>query len=414
MFSVFSTENNKKKTKLCGLCASSEAGGEILRKMINNIQKFLLILIVILCSAAPSSAEPTLLWKMKFDSRIIKTSDLIDFEVEKDGKGGRFPLKTVMTEKSIYVLDDKGGVAKKIPVAQYGKVAMSDDGMTIATLKGREITISNLDEEIQGIVKIADPQPVVLPQHVSFELSPNGEYVVVISSFTHALYFHNKKGKMLSEHHFEDLRGAETKFSNDSRYVAIHVPNWGDGKTNGYLLYFNGKGEKLWRFDHKGCEAKFNVSSDGNSVVIAAEDSVYSLERKGKVIYEKELVPGRIDIALSGEGKYVAVTKTTDHSVCLLDNRNGNALWTYNFSGFDSLNSPFTSLDLSDKDTRVAVAISKDWSRRNKEAFLYIFDKSGTIIWQNSLEKGRLRGTLSRDGCSIFVAGDKEACFHKY
>ena len=377
--------------------------------MINNIQKILLILIFILCGAVPSSAEPTLLWKMKFDSRIIKTSDLMDFEVGKDGKGGRFPLKTVMTEKSLYVLDDKGGVAKKIPVKDYAKVVMSDDGSTMAMLKGREIIISNLNEEIQGIVKIADPQPVVLPQHVAFELSPNGDYVVVLSFFTHNVYFHSRKGKMLSEHHFEDLRGAETKFSKDSRYLAIHVPNWGEGNTSGYLLFFNEKGEKLWRFDHKGCQARFDVSYHGKSIVLAAEDKLYSLNKKGKLIYEEGLVPGGIDVALSGNGECIAVTRKGDHSICLLDNRNGKTLWAYNVSGFDPINSPFTSLDLSDKGACIAVAISKDWTKTNKESSLYVFDKSGAVAWQNTFQKNKVESDLSFDGKHVLIKEDMEA-----
>jgi len=338
----------------------------------------------------------------------------MDFEIGKDGKGGRFPLKTVMTEKSIYVLDSKGGVAKKIPVKDYAKVVMSDDGSTIATLKGRKITISNLDKKIQGVVKIADPQPVVLPQHVFFELSPDGEYVVVMSFFTHTVYFHNRKGKLLSEHHFEDLRGAETKFSKDSRYVAIHVPNWGEGKTNGHLIFFDKKGKNLWRFDHKGCEAKFDISSDGNSIVLAAEDSLYSLNKRGRVIYENELVPGRIDIALSGDGEYVAVIRTRDHRLSLLDNGNGKALWSYNISGFDPINSPFTSLDVSDEGARIAVAISKDWKRKNKESFLYIFDKSGHIIWEERLQQERIIAALSSDGKGVLNKGNIEGYLYRF
>ncbi|MCK5188039.1 MAG: PQQ-binding-like beta-propeller repeat protein [Deltaproteobacteria bacterium] len=335
----------------------------------------------------------------------------MDFQVGKDGKGGRFPLKTVMTEKSIYVLDGKGKISKKISLEDYSQVAMSDDGMTMATLKGREITISNLDEEVQSVVKIADPQPVVLPQHVFFELSPDGEYVVVMSFFTHTIYFHNRKGKLLSEHHFEDLRGAEVKFSKDSRYVAIHVPNWGEGKTNGYLLFFDEKGKKQWRFDHKGCEAKFDISSDGDAIVLAAENKLHSLNKKGKIIYEKELVPGGISIALSGDGKYVAVTRKADHRLSLLDNGNGKALWSHNISGFDSINSPFTSVDVSDDGVRVAVAISKDWTRRNKESSLYLFDKSGNILWRETFEQYRILGALWQNRNCMLIAGNKEAFF---
>ena len=372
-----------------------------------------LTVIFVFVSSIAVGAEPTLLWRKTFDSRIIKTSDLMDFEVGKDGKGGKFPLKTVMTEKSIYVLDGKGEIDRQIPLKDYAKVAMSDDGMTLATLKGREITISDLDEEVQGIVKIADPQPVVLPQHVSFELLPNGDYIVVISSFTHNVYFHSIEGKLVAKHHFDDLRGAEIKFSKDSHYVAMHVPNWGDGKMNGFLVYFNEAGENLWRLDHKGCQANFDISSDGSSIILAAEDKLCSLNKKGEVIYKKELVPGGIDIALSGNGKHMAITTRTDHSISLLENVNGEVRWNHNITGFDSINSPFTSLDVSNTAASIAVTISKNWTRNNKECSFYLFDKSGNILWQETFEQDRIVSALSQDRNCILLAGNKETYLYR-
>jgi len=379
-----------------------------------SISEYICVLVSVFIFLSPIlvNAEPSLLWRMTFDSPIVKTSDLSDF-VAASEKGASFPLKTVMTEKSIYLLDNMGKISKKIPLKDYAKAAMSDDGTTIATMTGREISISDLDNQIHGIVNIADPQPVVLPQHVTFELSPDGEYIVVISNFTNTIYFHNKKGKLLSKHNFEDLRGAEIRFSKNSRYVAIHVPNWGEGKTNGYLLFFNRKGKNLWRFDHKGVKAKFDISSDGNSVVLAAEDRLYSLNKKGKAIYEKELVPGDMDIALSDDGAYVAVTKTTDHSISLLDNRNGKKLWDHNVDGFDPINSPFSSLDISGNGHYISVAVSKDWTRRNKESFFYLFNKSGRVVFENTFEEPGLESGLSSDGKCALIRGNKEAYLYR-
>ena len=128
---------------------------------------------------------------------------------------------------------------KKISLKGYSETTLSDDGMTMAGLKGNEIILFDLNNEVQGTVRIGDPQPVVLPQHVKFELAPDGEFIVVLSSFSHTIYFHNRDGKLLSKEKVEDLKGAEIKFSDDSKYAVVHVPNWGKGKTNGYLLFFN-------------------------------------------------------------------------------------------------------------------------------------------------------------------------------
>ena len=143
----------------------------------------------------------------------------------------------MLTERSLFVLDNRGKIEKKIPLKGYSETTLSDDGMTMAGLKGNEIILTDLNNKVQGTVKIGDPQPVVLPQHVKFELAPDGEFIVVLSSFSHTIYFHNRDGKLLSKEKVEDLKGAEIKFSDDSKFVVIHVPNWGTGKTSGYLLF---------------------------------------------------------------------------------------------------------------------------------------------------------------------------------
>lgn len=379
---------------------------------INNIRVMILSVPLILTFSQSAHAAPSLLWRMTFDSPIVKTSELTDFEVTRD-KGPDFPIKTVMTEKSIFVLDSNGEIANKISLKDYDKTEMSGDGTTMATLKGRVITISKIDGEIQGTASIADPQPMVLPQHISFALSPNGEYLIVISNFTHTIYFHNKQGRLLSQYDFEDLKGAEINFSKDSRYAVIHVPNWGEGKTSGYILFFNDRGEKLWRFDHKGLEAKVNLSANGDSIVLAAEDKLYSLNKEGKVIYENELIPGGTDIALSDNGHYVVMTKTTDHSISLLDNKNGKTLWSHSVGNFNLINSPFTSLDISQEGDHIAVAISKDWTKRNKESFLYLFDRAGNMVWENTFEKSRIEGAISPHGSGVLVKGYEDAYLYR-
>ena len=157
-----------------------------------------------------SFATPAILWKTVLDSAVIKTSRLEELAIS---KGAPFPFKAVMTEKSIYILDKKGKVGKKISLTDYDKASLSDDGATMAVMKGKEIAISGLNGNAVGIVNIESPQPVVLPQHVGFELSPDGKYIVVISNFTDTLYFYDRKGGMLSKHKFDDLRGAQTRFS---------------------------------------------------------------------------------------------------------------------------------------------------------------------------------------------------------
>ncbi|MCP4348622.1 MAG: hypothetical protein GY795_24330 [Desulfobacterales bacterium] len=365
-----------------------------------------LLSILLFFFSVPAYAEPSLLWKKEFDSRIVKTTRLTNFQLKK-GKGGDFPLKAVMTEKSIFVLDHKGKIEKRISLEDYDKAVMSDHGI-IAAMKGKTISISDLDNQVKGVVKIRDSQPMVLPQHISFEISPDGKFIAVLSSFTNMLYFHNDNGKLVSEYKFEDLRGAKIKFSGDSQYAAVHMPNWGQGKTGGFLVLFNDKGEKLWKFDHKGCEAAFDISGDGASVALAANDRLYSLDSKKNVVYEKESEPGETRVRLSVGGQYLAIARKNRHRIDLLDNRNGNILWTENISGFDPVNSPISSLDVSEQGQRTVVAISKNWTKQNKETYLFLFEKSGIMVWKHKLEEPVIQCSISPDGKCVFIFSNRE------
>ena len=350
-----------------------------------HIYAVLITLLIVLFSVVSSFAEPSLIWKKKFDSRIVKTSRLMDIE-SKNGKRPDFPLCTVLTERSLFVLDNRGKIEKKISLKDYSETTLSDDGMTMAGLKGNEIILSDLNNEMQGMVKIGDPQPVVLPQHVKFEIAPDGEFIVVLSSFSHTIYFHNRDGKLLSKEKVADLKGAKIKFSDNGKFVVIYVPNWGKGKTSGYLLFFDDKGKKLWRFDHKGCQASFDISGDGKVVVLAAEGRLYSLDGKGDVVYEKEIVAGDAMVGVSPDGGYLAIAQRSDGSVLLVDNQDGHGMWLKKIDGFNPVKSLFGTLKVGTHGNRLCVIILEDLQIDKAKNSLFLFDVKGKQIWKHSFE----------------------------
>ena len=358
----------------------------IIRK---HIYAVLITHLVVLFSVVSSFAEPSLIWEKKFDSRIVKTSRLMDME-SKNGKRPDFPLRSVLTERSLFVLDNRGDIAKKISLKGYSETTLSDDGMTMAGLKGNEIILTDLNNEVQGTVKIGDPQPEILPQHVKFEIAPDGEFIVVLSSFSHTIYFHNRDGKLFSKEKVEDLRGAKVKFSDDSRFVVIHVPNWGKGKTNGYLLFFDDKGKKLWRFDHKGCQASFDISGDGNAVVLAAEGRLYSLNGKGDVVYEKEIVLGDAMVGVSPDGGYLAVAQGSDGHITLIDISEGEKRWSKKIEDFDMMRSSFSSLEVVEQGKCVGVVIEKNLPENSFESVFCLLSNDGNMTWNNSFKKNRI------------------------
>jgi outer membrane protein assembly factor BamB len=315
-----------------------------------------------------------------------------------------------MTEKSVFLLDARGNIEQKVPLKDYDKAVISDDGTTLAAMKGKEIIISDLiRNQIVGRVKFGDSHPFLLPQHISFEVSD--KILVVISLFSNTIYFHENNGRRLSEYQFDDLRKTRIKFSRDGKYLAVHVPNWGEGKTSGFLLLFNNKGEKLWQFDHKGCEASFDISADGSSVVLAANGRLYSLNREGKTVYEKEVEAGIVEIRVSPDGGYVAFAQKNKHFVSLLSNQDGNVVWSENIIGSGSVNSLITSVSVSSSG-KLAIAMSKDWSRKNKDSIMFLFDKAGQRTWKKSFENDRIKGILSAESEGILIEADNTAYFY--
>ena len=360
----------------------------------------------------PAMAEPSLLWQEKFKTPVAMTSRLLNFEVIGDEKP-EFPLRVIMTEENVVVLDGMGKAAKKVSLADYQQAVISDNGKMIAGMKDREISILTINNELQGTIKIIDSHPVILPEHISLELSPDGEALILISHISNSMYFYTKEGKELTKYFLDDLRGAQAVFSDNSEYAVVHVPNWGSGKTNGFLWMLNKKGEQQWAVDHKGCEAKFDISDSGDKVIMATEEILYSLDKKGNVLFEKELIPGNNDIALSGDGNYVLLTRSVDHTVSLLDNTKGESIWTYEIEGFDPLNSPITKIAASQDASHIIVCISKDWTETNKESYLYLLNKKGDVEWKKMFEEKGIECDLADDGSCMLVKGEKNMYLYR-
>jgi len=345
-----------------------------------------------------------LLWSKSFNSKIIKINHLSNFIVE-NNRQPEFPIKTVLTEKKLIIFNNKGKINKEVSVLSNERYDISKNGMVFAKLIKNQIVILTDSFKTIGTINLNIRRPVILAEHLSFALTPDGKNIIVLSYIQNTIYFYQVDGKLLNTHKIEYLYGATVKFSGNNKYVAIHIPSWGKGKTNGYLLLLTNKGKQLQKFDHKGCQADFDLSKNAKNIVIAAKEEIVCYNRKGDVILLQKDDSGGIKIDMSDDGRYLAVTKQIDHSVELIDIISGNTLWNFQLKGFDEINSPLVSLDISEYGNYISVVVGKEWSNKNQFFNAYIINKSGTAIWQKSFNTKVNNHCFSSDEKYVLFSG---------
>jgi len=353
-------------------------------KMKTNLLNHFCILFLFVVHPSNTFADPTLLWKMKFDSPIVKTSDLKEWEIGKV-KAPDFPLKTVMAEKSIFILDNQGKVKNKYSLKGYSKTAMADNGMYFAGLKDGCFDIFTHQNEIISTITITNHHPVLLPQHIYFKLSPDGEYIVIVSWFAKSIYFYNTEGQLLSKYDTQGLKEATIRFSKDSNYVGVHVPNFDKKDSRGYLLYFKCNGELLWKFDHSEKIASFDVSTYGNKVAIASTSACHFLNSSGETLYRldvKEKIPFLLKFA-HNESQLFIFDKIKKSIICfdLFTKRNA---WLKIIENFCFQTSQTCKLFIGKTGAIIFLHDLVLPDKRENINYLFLLNNSGNILWKKT------------------------------
>ncbi|KPA16030.1 hypothetical protein MHK_003767 [Candidatus Magnetomorum sp. HK-1] len=236
----------------------------------------------------------SLLWQHAFDSTIVKTSMIKDFTK----RTSAFPLNHVATKKNMIELDMKTKKEKNRSLKNYDIVKVADNNSIAVGVKKNRVTVFTIDKEVSSF-KL--DKTILIPEHLIMDISPDGSLIVIVSWFHKSISFYSIKGQLLSSYSSKDLKGAVIQFSRNSKHTVIHVPNYGDGSGNGYLLCYDAKGQFLWRYDHPGNQAQYDLSSDGAFVILYANQILYSLH-KGKSVYEINMNSPDILPRISNDG----------------------------------------------------------------------------------------------------------------
>jgi len=212
--------------------------------------------------------------------------------------------------------------------------------------------------------------------------------------------------KLLSRYDFVDIKGLSVIFSEDNKHCLVNIPNIQKGTTSGFFVSFDRGGNKLWQFGHKGSTiGQVAVSKDATNIVYSSENELSSLNVKGELNYRIPLMAGGIAIAVSPDGKFIAISRREDNSVSLYNAGSGKLIWKERLKGLLGYNSPFTAIDVTDSGY-VLAAVAKSWSTKNNVSYLYLF-KDSKVLKDATFTRQAIKAKFTYNGNNILVLMDK-------
>ena len=352
-----------------------------------SLNLFIIFFLLTACSFTVQAQE--FLWQKKLDSPVYQVS--FDNNL------------SVASQKEVIYFDRSGKLLKKLPLKDNQFAVLSKSTQVFAVITHRA-QIKEVIEKTELFNCEGELLSTIEEKGFPF-LSPDGNWLAVVDKFKNEIIFLNKEGKLLNRFQFDDIKGLNLAFSDDSSFLIVNIPNIKEGKTSGFLALFDKDGKKLWRYDHPGSTTgQVAVSQDAKIILFSSEKELYSLNNTGALNWKKPLSAGGILISLSPDSKYIALSRRQDNSISLLKSENGHLIWKQKLPGFDGYNSPFTSLNVTDEGL-VVTAISKSWSLKNNESYLY-FLKEKEIVSQLKFSQQKINAMIKNNNIVVISPYD--------
>jgi hypothetical protein len=312
---------------------------------------------------------------LAFEAKLVSEIPLEGRSVGGDILDGRLISSS---HQSLSVLDSEGKEAFHLELKPNQGVTSSDDGLffgitTYSTKASPGFLAAESFElfaaEGSKLWEVEDPEVS------SFHISDGARLVVGLSGGEGVsnswLVFYNGKGEEINR--TEVSYPQAISFSSNGRYVFVN------SATDGLLAFHDSGGSK---FNLGPCE-QFTVSSDGEHIAVVGEGNL-KLFHQGKlkddVLKISPLVRG---MRFSPENAYLAVIDKK--SLSLLETDTGKLLWQQHLN---QSGRSFISLDVSADAEMIIAGIDIDKGRevpqneRHTRGWVLIFDKDGEIIWE--------------------------------
>jgi len=374
--------------------------------MILNKYNWIGIIIVLLSQTV--FATPTLLWKKTLQSSIISVC-----QSEKRNLTSShpiFPIGVIHTKKNIYMFDTNAKEIQKISLEMDDLTTISDNGQMMARLRNQHMIVSEMNQNIILDIPIKSLHSVVLPQHLIFSLSPDGQTFVLISWFAKIIQIYHA-GQLTASYqeHELDLRGSQISFSKDSSHAVIHIPNWGAGK--GQVIYYNNNGNKAWQFEYHGNKADVDISSDASTILVLTSDHYYLLDQTGQVQYKQQLDSSETAADLSADGQTSVHFNPSNCQLTCMNTTTGTATWNIRIQP-DIQTCELGSLHVSETGNFVFISMLENWTQKNDQTTLYVFDHFGKLIWEHAFQLKYLNILSSTDESWFVGTGGNQACLY--
>lgn len=308
------------------------------------------------------------------------------------------------TRTEVVFLDSGGNVKSSslLKDNQFALLFADGEGFAVVTTRPK---VRQMTEKIELFSRDGKALCSVKTKGFPF-ISPDGKLFLAADNFKNEISFYGNDGKMLSQYDFPDIKGLDAIFSNDSKYCLVNVPNVQKGTASGFLVFFDREGKKLWQFDHEGSTTgQVAISKDAANIIYSSDNEIFSLNKKGELNYKIPLVAGGIAIAISPDGKFIAVSRREDNSVSLFNAVNGKLIWKKHLEGLLGYNSPFTSIDVNDAGY-VLAAVAKSWSTKNDVSHLYLF-KDNELLKDATFTQQEIRVKFAHNNKDILAVMDK-------
>ena len=375
--------------------------------MIMNKYNWIGIIIVLLSQTV--FATPTLLWKKTLQSSIISVSQSAKRNLTSSHP--IFPIGMIHTKKNVYMFDTNAKEIQKISLEMDDLTTISDNGQMMARLINQHIIISKMNQNMMLDIPLNTLHSVVLPQHLIFSLSPDGQTFVLISWFAKTIHiYHSGQLTASYQEHELDLRGSQISFSKDSSHAVIHIPNWGAGK--GQVIYYNRYGNKAWQFEYHGNKADVDMSSDASTILVLTSDHYFLLDHTGQVQYDKQLDSSETAADLSGDGQTFVQFNPSNCQLTCMNLSTGTTLWSNQIQPVHDQLCELGSLHVSETGTYNFISMLKDWTQKNNQSTLYVFDRFGKLIWEHAFQLNYLNILSSTDESWFVGTGGNQACLY--